>query len=113
MCHLPGHFAEMFAARRGKLSSACSPTVRHPYQLSTTRLRLQKKLDDIITKAIEGGFSVDLAFLDLRKAFDSVPHHRLGIKLEAYGVKGKVLGWCLAFLSDRLQRVLMGEASSD
>ena len=68
---------------------------------------------DIITKAIEGGFSVDLAFLDLRKAFDSVPHHRLGIKLEAYGVKGKVLGWCLAFLSDRLQRVLMGEASSD
>ena len=42
-----------------------------------------------------------------------MPHNRLSLKLTAYGVSGKLHGWCRAFLSDRLQRVVMGEASSD
>lgn len=49
--------------------------------------------------------SVDAVYLDLRKAFDTVPHKRLLHKLDGYGVKGKVLSWISSFLTDRTQFV--------
>ena len=49
--------------------------------------------------------AVDVIFLDFRKAFDSVPHRRLLLKLQAIGVGGPLLHWIEAFLSDRRQRV--------
>ena len=52
-------------------------------------------------------------FLDLAKAFDSVSHPRLLIKLEALGITGDLLNWFKAFLSDRRQRVVVnGQFSS-
>ena len=38
-----------------------------------------------------------------------MPHKRLISKLKAYGIKGKLLKWINSFLSDRLQRVVMGD----
>ena len=47
------------------------------------------------------------------KAFDSVPHERLLLKLEAFGVRGHLLQWIRCFLTNRLQRVVInGKYSS-
>ena len=35
--------------------------------------------------------SVDVIYLDLQKAFDFVPHNRLLLKVESYGICGKFL----------------------
>ena len=48
---------------------------------------------------------VDVVYLDFRKAFDTVPHERLLIKLKGYGVSGKILNWIKDFLSERSQFV--------
>ena len=56
---------------------------------------------------------MDTVYLDFSKAFDSVPHKRLLVKMENYGITGKILGWCKHFLSDRRQRVVInGEKSA-
>ena len=62
--------------------------------------------------ALEKGNPVDIAYLDFAKAFDSVPHERLLCKLQAYGVRGKVLRWIRAFLTNRRQRVVVQGSQS-
>ena len=62
---------------------------------------------------LDKGNSVDAVYLDFRKAFDTVAHERLLIKLMGYGVNGKVLSWVKAFLTDRRQRVLVNQFQSD
>jgi hypothetical protein len=68
---------------------------------------------DLITQANEDGFPTDIAFLDFAKAFDSVPHERLCIKLQAYGIKDDLLNWFKAFLSNRTQRLILGNSISE
>jgi len=61
---------------------------------------------------LEEGYPMDVIYLDFRKAFDSVPHQRLLNKLQAYGIKGKLLAWIRNFLTGRRQRVVYdGEKS--
>jgi len=55
---------------------------------------------------------VDAIYLDLQKAFDSVPHRRLIHKLRGYGVQGKLLSVIDSFLSNRTQYVKVGTHSS-
>jgi len=43
------------------------------------------------TRALEEGYGIDIVYLDFRKAFDSVSHQRLLMKLKGYGITGKVL----------------------
>ena len=62
--------------------------------------------------AVADGNCVDVAYLDLAKAFDSVSHPKLLYKLEANGISGNLLGWLRSFLSNRQQRVVVdGKAS--
>ena len=56
---------------------------------------------------------IDAAYLDFRKAFDSVPHKRLLTKLKGYGIKGNVLLWVEDFLKDRTQYVSINGKSSE
>ena len=51
--------------------------------------------------------------LDLAKAFDSVPHKRLLLKLQSYGISGKYLSWIGSFLLGRCQRVMEAGTGSD
>ena len=71
-------------------------------------------MEDLVTM-IENKDPVDIIYLDFRKAFDTVPHVRLLKKLEAYGIVGKLLNkvnWTRYFLSNRKQRVRVGDCMS-
>ena len=56
--------------------------------------------------------SVDVVYLDFRKAFDKVPHQRLMAKVRALGIVGKVADWIEAWLSNRRQRVVVSGTPS-
>nr|VZH98147.1 unnamed protein product [Spirometra erinaceieuropaei] len=60
------------------------------------------------TRAIDEGNVVHVAYIDFKKAFDSVPHQRLLHKLSRIGVRGKLLKWIENFLIGRSQTVRLG-----
>ena len=59
------------------------------------------------TESLEQGVPVDVIYLDFSKAFDSVPHERLLLKLRAHGIHGNILEWIKSFLSRRKQTVVV------
>jgi hypothetical protein len=68
---------------------------------------------DLISQAIEQGYPIDIIFLDFAKAFDTVAHKRPGLRLFSYGFLNKLLNWIKAFISNRLQRVVLGDNISE
>ena len=60
---------------------------------------------DTIVQAVDGGNCVCAAFLDLRKAFDSLDHSILLQRLQKLGVMGVELKWFANYLTNRMQRV--------
>jgi hypothetical protein len=52
-------------------------------------------------------------FLDLKKAFDVVPHSTLLKKLEKLGITGTALAWFKSYLSNRMQKVDINGNLSD
>ena len=65
------------------------------------------------SKALDRGDSVDVLYLDFKKAFDSVPHERLLRKIYAYGFRGNLFDWIKDFLNGRKQRVSVNGSFSD
>ena len=63
--------------------------------------------------AIDAKCFVDIAYIDFAKAFDTVSHTKLLYKLSKYGISGNILKWFTSFLSNRKQRVKIGDAYSD
>ena len=66
-----------------------------------------------ITKWIDVGSPVDIIYLDFQKAFDKVPHQRLLLKLKAHGIGDSITDWIEQWLTDRRQRVVVGEEVSN
>ena len=64
------------------------------------------------TEVVDGGNSVDVAYFDYAKAFDKVSHRLLLVKLQGYGIDGKLLRWLGNYLENRKQRVVVGNAMS-
>ena len=73
-------------------------------QLLVTIKDWQKNLDE--------GIPTDIAYMDFKKAFDSVPHQRLIFKLSQYGITGNLLLWITDFLSERYQYVKVNNSKS-
>ena len=65
-----------------------------------------------IQLAMDHHLSVDLIFIDFRKAFDTVPHQRLLKKLHHYGIQENVYNWISTWLTKRTQRVVIKGHSS-
>ena len=65
-----------------------------------------------MTKALAEKRWLDVVYLDFAKAFDTIAYKRLLLKLQAYGVSGKLHNWLRAFLSGRTQRVVLGDVGS-
>jgi len=74
-------------------------------QLLTVVEELAKSLDD--------RKQVDVLFLDFAKAFDTVPHQRLLLKLQSYGIAGRTHQWISQWLTKRTQRVVVNGTESD
>ena len=56
--------------------------------------------------------SVAVAYIDFQKAFDSVCHNKLLVRLASLDIAGNLLEWIHSFLSDRRQRTRVGSALS-
>ena len=64
------------------------------------------------TDTLDSGHTIDVIYMDFRKAFDSVPNIRLLSKLHSYGFRDPLLGWLKSFLIGRRQRVCVHDAVS-
>ena len=62
--------------------------------------------------SLDNDINIDAAYMDFRKAFDTVPHRRLINKLKGYNISGPVLDWIESFLSERQQFVKINNACS-
>ena len=58
-------------------------------------------------EALNNPLSTHCVLIDFAKAFDSVPHGRLLLKLQALGVHGSLLQWFRFFLTTLRQRVVV------
>jgi hypothetical protein len=72
----------------------------------STVTNLLSTVDDWV-RSRNSGVPTDVIFLDLAKAFDSVPHERLILKLRSYGIEGSLLSWFRHFITGRKQRVVI------
>ena len=77
---------------------------------STTHQLIE--LYDNIVLALDKKQITSITFADISKAFDTVWIKALILKLENYGIKGKLLFWLKSYLSRRKQRVFIKNAIS-
>ena len=68
---------------------------------------------DKISDALENGEYVLGLFLDFSKAFDTVNHDILFLKLEHYGIRGVALDMFKSYLENRYQYVLYNDVESE
>ena len=66
-----------------------------------------------LSKNIDGKKTTDMAVLDFSKAFDVIPHSKLLMKLDYYGIRANTKDWIASFLTKRYQRVCVNGQSSD
>ena len=87
----------------------------HQFGFLPGRSSLQQLLifTNEILKAKQDTKGVDVIYLDIKKAFDTVDHHRLLIKLHQYGISGRLLRWLNAYLTHRMQCVHINSILSD
>ncbi len=69
-------------------------------------------LEDI-ARSRDKGMNVDILILDISKAFNTVPHAHLLKKWKLYGIKGSILGWIEALLTDHQRQVVLDGVRSE
>ena len=62
--------------------------------------------------ALDSGKEVRVVFCDISKAFDRVRHAGLIHKLRTAGIYGQILKWCVSYLENRKQHVVLPGAES-
>ena len=72
----------------------------------STVLQLLKIMDDW-TAQLDSGGQVDVIYTDFAKAFDTVPHQRLLLKIKTYNIDTDLLPWITDFLCNRKQCVVL------
>ena len=94
-------------------TNPCIYSGQHGFLMGrSTETQLLETLNDW-TSALDAGKVIDILYLDISKAFDSVSHTKLISKLFQYGVTGLALDWIKAFLSNRKQTVVIDGVCSD
>ncbi|KAK4830682.1 hypothetical protein QYF61_012851 [Mycteria americana] len=67
---------------------------------------------DKVTLLVDEGKAVDVVYLDLSKAFDTILHNILLKKLAAHGLDRRILHWVKNWLDGRAQSVVVNEVKS-
>ena len=65
-----------------------------------------------VQEALTANKSVDVIYLDFKKAFDSVSHNKLLSKLWSLGIRGNLWNWFKAYLGSRQQCVRINDSLS-
>ena len=63
-------------------------------------------VDDVL-RAMDPHHQVDLVLLDFYKAFDTVAHNKLLLKLTNYGIQSNIHKCITTWLTSRTQRILV------
>ena len=88
---------------------------KHQYGFLPGRSTLQQLLLFTVklldSKSIQA--EADVIYMDFRKAFDSVSHNGLLIKLKTLGIAGKLWLWLQTYLKHRFQCVRIGDSTSE
>ena len=74
----------------------------------TQLVQVQHRIGEVIDRSGQ----VDVIYLDLARAFDSVPHSLLLHKIKSFGICGRLLNWFTAYLTGRSQRVIINGSES-
>ena len=69
-------------------------------------------LPDLCSQCSQKGKEIGAIFLDLQKAFESVPHKSLIKKLQQTGISDYIISWILDYLTSREQKVVVDGKSS-
>jgi hypothetical protein len=80
-----------------------------PKRSTTTNLL---KFMDLVTSKMDAAVSVNAIYLDIAKAFDTIPHDKLLSKLSSLGINEQIFGLVKNFLRNRAQYVQVGGAHS-
>ena len=86
---------------------------QHGFRNKHSTVTLLVSAFDDWSACLERRNSVHCLLLDLAKAFDSVPHQRLLLRLESLGIHGNLLSWLNSFLTKRYQRVVVNGSFSE
>ena len=92
-----------------KLLSDSQHGFRAGKSCATQLLEIMQIWTDLFDKNV----ALDCIYLDFSKAFDKVPHKRLILKIESYGIGGNLLKWLSQFLDNRIQQVVIKDTKSD
>ena len=89
----------------------------HPHRWAykkshSTELLLVKMMEDW-RRAVDKNLVVGIAYVDFRKAFDSISHYVLLEKLQAVGVADDLLCWIKDYLADRSQVTVVNGFQSE
>jgi len=60
------------------------------------------------TLSVQNKKSVDVAYIDFSRAFDSVSHEKLFARLYTYGIQGDLLRWLRNFFVGRSHQTKVG-----
>ena len=85
---------------------------QHGFRAGHSCLSQLLQYHDKILTILEQGYNVDTIYLDFSKAFDKVDINILLKKIAGIGISGKLFKWISAFLSDRVQTVLVDRRKS-
>ena len=67
---------------------------------------------NFLASSLDNGGKIDNIYLDMAKAFDSVPHQKLLCKLRYYGFRDPLLSWIADYLTNRRHCVIIDGSSS-
>lgn len=86
---------------------------QYGFQPKKSTTMLLSDFTDFVNRKLNDKKHVLIVFIDFSKAFDTLRHDTLLIKLENSGIRGPLLKWCADYLTNRSYHVKIDQELSD